>query len=392
MQNYYFFCKNSYLCENFHRTMTPLARLLLSITLVITAVAAQPAARYATIHNDFAAIRAGLALQPHQTARIDGPHLVLDNGQATPLLALDTTRLAAAPYRFVARLANEHNKPGKSYRAIAAGGQEVKVSPTACGVVVEHIGPATYWAVTMTCHNSNLHDDIMDRRSMVITATHYENGEQVEQFTHTMTDSVDLADGFNSLMVEVSENTMLIAVGNKEFTPVMNIAVRRPSEPVRAGIIVGPAACVAVERTVMAQMSDPHRRITTRWTQETLDAHFAASTDPLEGYWQYLDRDMDDNILRLGGRYVVALVQAGDGYDIIYVNGAQVKRQQWTTGLWKGHLKKTAFIDNYTATWVDATFLPITDDVYATFDNAVILTLRFPVFRSQLRLAKVVDF
>ena len=123
-----------------------------------------------------------------------------------------------------------------------------------------------------------------------------------------------------------------------------------------------------------------------------LDAHFAASTDPLEGYWQYLDRDMDDNILRLGGRYVVALVQAGDGYDIIYVNGAQVKRQQWTTGLWKGHLKKTAFIDNYTATWVDATFLPITDDVYATFDNAVILTLRFPVFRSQLRLAKVVDF
>ena len=372
--------------------MTFYTRLSVITSFILSFVAAHSATRYCTVHNDFASLRAGIRLQIHQSARIDRNRLVLDNAQDSPMLALDTARIVATPYRFVARLANEHNKAGKTYRATSAAGEHVKVASTACGVVVEYADSANYWTVTTACHNSNLHDDIMDRRYMIVTATHYEHGQRAEQFTRTMTDSVNLSDGLNSIAVEVNDNSMQIAVGEKEFTQVMSFAIKRQQQPVQTGIFVGPAAVAAVERTVMTQISDPHRHIMTQWTKETLNAHFAASSDPLEGYWQYLDRDMDDNILRLGGRYVVALVLADDGYDIIYVDGAQVKRQQWTTGTLKGHLKNTAFIDIYTATWVDATFLPIDDDVFATFDNAVILTLRFPVFRSQLRLAKVIDF
>ena len=57
----------------------------------------------------------------------------------------------------------------------------------------------------------------------------------------------------------------------------------------------------------------------------------------------------------------------------------------------KGHMTKTIFSGNYEATWIDATLEPIEKDVQATIENGVILTLNFPVFKSQVRFSKVLD-
>ena len=100
---------------------------------------------------------------------------------------------------------------------------------------------------------------------------------------------------------------------------------------------------------------------------------------------------MKDEWLRLGGRYTLAVVRADDGYDLIYINGAQVKKSQWQTGMLKGHITKTMFTGNYDATWIDATQEPIDKDVQATIENGVILTMSFPVFGSQVRFAKVIN-
>ena len=113
------------------------------------------------------------------------------------------------------------------------------------------------------------------------------------------------------------------------------------------------------------------------------------SADPVEGYWQYLDRDMDDEWLRLGGRYTIATVQAGNGYDIIYIDGAKVKKSLWQPGMLKGHITKTIFTGNYDLFWIDATMEPIDDEAYATVENGVILTLNFPTYKSQVRLSKI---
>ena len=57
----------------------------------------------------------------------------------------------------------------------------------------------------------------------------------------------------------------------------------------------------------------------------------------------------------------------------------------------KGHMTKTIFSGNYDGMWIDATMEPIDKDVQASIENGVILTFSFPVFKSQLRFAKVIS-
>ena len=80
-----------------------------------------------------------------------------------------------------------------------------------------------------------------------------------------------------------------------------------------------------------------------------------------------------------------------DGYDLIYVQGAEVKKSLWQPGMLKGHITKTVFTDNYDAMWIDATMEPFDKDVYGSIENGIILKLDFPVYKSQVRFAKVMD-
>jgi hypothetical protein len=162
-----------------------------------------------------------------------------------------------------------------------------------------------------------------------------------------------------------------------------------PATALSAAVMVGSGCEVAIERTVASIDHDERLVQPTTWTVEALDAHFAASHDPLEGYWHYLDRDMNDKVLRLGGRYTLAIVATGDRcYDLIYVDGAEVLRSQWQPMMLKGRLTATQFSGTYEAMWIDATQRPIERDVQAVVDGGLILTLRFPVYGSQFRLAK----
>ena len=92
-----------------------------------------------------------------------------------------------------------------------------------------------------------------------------------------------------------------------------------------------------------------------------------------------------------GGRYTLAVVANGRDYDLIYISGAQVNPSDWHMGMLKGRITKTIFGDHYDLFWIDATGMPIAHDAYATVDNGVLLTLRFPVYNSQIRLSKQIS-
>jgi hypothetical protein len=154
---------------------------------------------------------------------------------------------------------------------------------------------------------------------------------------------------------------------------------------------VGAGSRVSIERAVLTIENENQVAATTRWTLDALDEYLATSIDPMEGYWKYLDRDMEDKWLRLGGRYTLAVVRADDGYDLIYIDGAQVKKSQWQPCMLKGHITRTQFTGNYDLCWIDATMEPISEDCYAAIENGVILTLNFPIYKSQVRFAKVIS-
>ncbi|MDE6859350.1 MAG: hypothetical protein K2J65_02940 [Duncaniella sp.] len=127
------------------------------------------------------------------------------------------------------------------------------------------------------------------------------------------------------------------------------------------------------------------------WSVKSLDERFASTTDPLEGYWRYLDRQNDRDYARLGGRYVLAVVKSDvidGGYDVIYVAGAETMARSWVSGMIKGHLLPTIFQSHYDLRWYDSTFEPMSRDIHASVTDNAIMTFSFPLLRTTLRFSK----
>lgn len=364
--------------------------------LIIASSTATLAARshYATIHNNFASLTARLhsSLGNHAHYFYDAERLVIANGNAHVLLACDTTLIPEQGYEYMVRAASRTNHAGRSYSITDAQGKKSRISTTSWGIVFDWRDSLNYRRVELSCGNSNLYDDLTDQRQMHVSVYHCVDGKEVVSDSWNLNRGVDLDDGLNTLSVSVQDNMVHVSVGKNELQKVGSIPLDI-SDPCTAlaGIYLSPGAEIAIERTVLKTDSNTPRHIATTWSRESLDQHFALSDDPIEGYWQYQDRDMEDRWLRLGGRYTVAVVAANKGYDIIYVSGALVNAQHWSEGLLKGHISKTIFDGHYDLEWIDATFQPIVQDAYAAFENGVLMTLNFPVYKSSLRLSKVLS-
>ena len=366
---------------------------LLALLLIMSSTATVLArSHYATIHNHFASLTARLheTVGNHVHYYYEAERLVIANGNARALILCDTTLVPEQGYEYMVRAASKTNHAGRSYSISDAQGRKSRVSTTAWGIVFDWRDSLNYRRVELSCDNSNLYDDLTDKRQMHVSVYRCVAGDETMSDSWELSRGVDLDDGLNTLSVSVHDNKVHVSVGKHELQSVGAIPLDL-GDPCTtlSGIYLSPGAEIAVERTVLNADSNPPRRIATTWTRESLDQHFSLSDDPIEGYWQYQDRDMEDRWLRLGGRYTVAVVAADKGYDIVYVSGAQVNAPQWCEGLLKGHISKTIFDGHYDLEWIDATFEPITQDAYAAFENGVLMTLNFPVYKSSLRLSKV---
>lgn len=320
--------------------------------------------------------------------------LVEENASIGTAITLDTMKVNSISYRYQLRLANLNNKQGKTISVKnPMTGERTAISNPEWGLIFNYDNNSgNYCAVVLSCDNSTPYDDITDQRTMKVSIVHRADQESHELAHTLLTKGVSLEDDLNTICVDVDELHVTISIGKNELQQVLEADITRPTGAVSVGYLAGPGARVAIERAVLTIENEKQvGTSTTLWTREGLDAYLEQSADPVEGYWQYLDRDMQDEWLRLGGRYTLAIVRADDGYDLIYIDGAQVKKSQWQWGMLKGHMTKTAFSGNYDLRWVDATMEPIERDAYATIENGIILTLHFPIFKSQVRFAKAID-
>ena len=338
-------------------------------------------------------------LFPHPGMRMAGRYkaivedrLVEENATLSTAISLDTTGVTSSSYRYQLRLANLNNKQGKtkSFKNPITGEKETVTNPQ-WGLVFNMDDSGNYWAVVLSCDNSTPFDDITDQRTMQVRLVKNDGTSTIELASTTVSKGVSLEDDLNTVCVDVSDHNVLVSIGKDELQEVLEVPVSRPTGTVNVGYLVGAGSRVSIERAVLTLDNEQQVSATTLWTLPSLDEYLANSTDPVEGYYKYLDRDMEDKWLRLGGRYTLAVVRADDGYDLIYIDGAQVKKSQWQPCMLKGHITRTQFSGNYDLSWIDATMEPISEDCYATIENGVILTLNFPVFKSQVRFAKVMN-
>ena len=367
--------------------------LMMSLTTITTI--AQSSTSYCTKYNDFAQLRNGKAI-------INGDCLQHANESSASIIVLDTTFIdSQSDYKYYLKFANLHNKEGKTYKVKGTNGRMTSIASTRCGLVFNHNG-RDYWSLTARCTNTNPFDEAVDIRSMTIELSKIVNGKATIVKTATLDKEMNLDEGYNYLCVELDGQEIKVMGGKNGLKELLihkltpeELRINDGCDHVNVGYLVGPGAKISIERAVFTKPSTSDSSnglpITTQWTREALDSHFQASKNPYEGYWVYLDRDMEDTWLKLGGRYTIALVETTNGYDLIYIDGAQVKKSQWSFGMKKGEMTKTIFTDNFTGKWIDSTFELIDEDVYAVFESGVILTFKFPVYKSQVRFSKVLD-
>lgn len=341
---------------------------------------------YSTIHNGFASIE-----RINGLTCIEGDYLACDNNTNQDILLTDTATILSDRYRLQIRLANLHNSPRRTYTVTNDEGERQRISAPLCGIAFNINNNSDYWAVTLQCLDTDINNDINNRRIAYITLLHYLNGAEVVIASQQLEKGVNLYDGFNSLEVAIGKNELVVSVGDDELTEVIHTAYEHSISPVKVGCLVGAGAKVKIEREVIAFTADTTIMQDTDWTLDKLQRHFEQSTDPVEGLWQYQDRDMEDRWLRLGGRYKLATVATDTGYDIIYIDGASTRSELWHSGMLKGRMTRTIFNNHYDLMWVDATLQPITQDAYASIENGILLTLKFPVYKSQLRLSKILN-
>lgn len=135
--------------------------------------------------------------------------------------------------------------------------------------------------------------------------------------------------------------------------------------------------------------ADRQASLVTSWTVDALRGYFAASGDPVEGFWEYFDRRNDPDYARPGGRYVIAVVAEAGGYAMLYVDGAEVNRSNWRPCMRKGRLMPTVFSGQYDLEWNDALMMPLEGEMNARIEQDALLVLEFPQLKSRLRFSKM---
>ncbi len=341
--------------------------------------------RYSMASNNFA----GLGSQPF-TVVVDN-RLVIDNQGADDIVCLDSVGIVSTGYRYVVRFANTHNHIGHRYGYVDSTGKKKHRDTTSCGLAF-NISDGDTTTVMMSCYDTAPGDDVNDRRLADIVVTRHVEGSSTVLARWTIDDRVDLYDGLTGLAVDVKGDNVVVLVGRHTLSAVGTVDVSRAVSVVSVGLVAGSAALMSIERTMLTVTEAEHIIDDLDWTVETLGAHFEMSTDINEGFYTYLDRDLDESKARLGGRYRVALVASDSGYDIVYVDGAQVNASQWSVGMLKGRLRRTQFAGYYSLLWIDAEHQAIDTDVTAMLTDAMFLTLKFPTLAGEVRFSKDLVF
>lgn len=181
----------------------------------------------------------------------------------------------------------------------------------------------------------------------------------------------------------------IISLNGGEHSPINIISEKLPfaMKTDSIGFFLAPGAEISPYELRLATASFPSE--STPWdSEELLGEYLDYSRDPLEGYWQVLDRSLEESLLRLGGDYRLAIVKAQDGYDLIYLSGAKVNADGWHHGMKKGHLSPSGIGGVWNVCWIDAMGKELSHELKSQTSGDGVLTLLFPYHNSQIRLIR----
>ncbi|MDE7110052.1 MAG: hypothetical protein K2O49_08830, partial [Muribaculaceae bacterium] len=280
------------------------------------------------------------------------------------------------------RASNRHSHPSRRFSHLDSDGRRKSVSAPAWSAILILEGNDT---LRITVRATEIKNTLSSERATEITAL---SSSGTRHTTSVASDSgLDPHTGTNTWNFTKTGNTLSISAGKNTLSEIMAFEVA-DSPLTGFGFEANPAADLLVSNLSFTDDSPIPPPSSPEWKgEEHLNALLKKSKDNMEGYWAIFDMTLEENLLRLGGEYRLAIIREENIYNIIYVSGAAVNKDRWREGMLKGILTPGPFQGVYEVTWIDTEGNPISDSVIAQEEGGLI-TIQFPRQDSTIRLKK----
>lgn len=283
------------------------------------------------------------------------------------------------------RAASLNNSEKGRYSYLDASGRKHKVRFPAWGIMLLS-GKDTITIMLET--NDDRLDETYRSPFIRVRGRHTSGDAAVSVAEEKITSGMDFFTGLNAFSLSKSGDALVFRGGNRQYQPLLKME-GIPESIDSLGFIVHLGGKISVENiTYLSENSSFGESDAGYKDIDGLKGRLARSSDFLEGIWTEFDRKLEEDRLRMGGNYRLAIVKNGTDYDIVYLGGARKNPGLWTPGMIKGRLSATPFEGIYDVIWIDSSGREISDEVKAQLDGDL-LDITFPYGESELRLGKV---
>lgn len=197
------------------------------------------------------------------------------------------------------------------------------------------------------------------------------------------TEGADLWNGVNIWRLERNGGSATLSCGNRGTSPLVTVSM--PCEISGIGFTALPGTRLTVTDIAFERTQPLKRHGVTLAELEKLTAILSEDDDPVTGEWDLYDYTLDDTRHRLGGQYRVAAVRAGEGYELLIMDGARVGSSLWPAGTVKARLVPSRHKGVYRVEWFTAEGTVGDGEAAAQLAGEGMLEIQFPASGSVLR-------
>lgn len=277
------------------------------------------------------------------------------------------------------RAKNNNGNPAKSYSYYTPNGKQHYVKFPSWGFFLTSLSDTIAVSVTQ----KEVHSGVESYPAAEIKTYDFRSRE-TQKFE--LKKGLNPYAGDNIWVVSNKNNVLDISAGDKGLTEVLSITGLR-NNLTGIGFYAGWGSDILVSDinldTSISQIGDSGS-----FDVDSLREYLKTSSDPLEGYWTLLDRELEESLVKMGGNYILACAKKDNVYYFIYLEGASVNKSNWKPGDVKAKFTPSTFECLYYVEWYDALKEPINKDIMAQKGDGDTLTIQFPYQSSKLRLRK----
>lgn len=319
----------------------------------------------------------GRGYKPFRHATEDG--ILIDNQSDSLLFDYFPLEGSLNNFTLKFRAKNIHGNPAKKYKYVTSDGRINYVKKPHWGFFVTSLSDT----IVVTLKNGEKFTLPEPLSSLDITFFNLTSGKNEKI---CLTEKINPYTGDNLWNLTFKDNFLNLSGGDSEINQITSFPCN--SNITGFGFFAGWGDKVLISDIKLEKEGSDSLLSQYRDLVQT-ENYFSASDDPLEGHWMIFDRELDEDLLKPGGNYILSCVRDKDNYIFLYREGAEVNSSQWFPGDVKAILQPSPFPGIYNVEWFDAMKKPMSHDIRAQKGEGETLLIQFPYQDSKIRLRKL---